>query len=52
MTKEEILELIKANPTAYMATVEGNQPRVRAMGIPKADENGIIIQTYNKRVNN
>ncbi|HEY94463.1 MAG TPA: pyridoxamine 5'-phosphate oxidase family protein [Dehalococcoidia bacterium] len=46
MTKEEILELIKANPTAYMATVEGNQPRVRAMGIPKADENGIIIQTW------
>ncbi|UCD09962.1 MAG: pyridoxamine 5'-phosphate oxidase family protein [Dehalococcoidales bacterium] len=46
MTKEEIFEIIKANPIAWMATVEGNQPRVRAMGIPKADENGIIIQTW------
>ena len=46
MTKEEIFELIKANPIAWMATVEGDQPRVRAMGIPKADENGIIIQTW------
>ena len=46
MTKEEIFETIKANPIAWMATVEGDQPRVRAMGIPKADENGIIIQTW------
>jgi pyridoxamine 5'-phosphate oxidase len=46
MTKAEILALIKANPTAYMATVEGNKPHVRAMGIYDADENGIIIQTW------
>ena len=46
MTKEEVFELIKANPIAWMATVEGDQPRVRAMGIPRADENGIIIQTW------
>ena len=46
MTKEEIFEFINANRTAWMATVEGDQPRVRAMGIPKADENGIIIQTW------
>ena len=46
MTKEEILALIKANPIAWMATVEGDQPRVRAMGISKADEDGIIIQTW------
>ena len=46
MTKEEIFAFINANRTAWMATVEGDQPRVRAMGIPKADENGIIIQTW------
>lgn len=46
MTKEEIFKFIKANPVAWMATVEGDQPRVRAMGIGKADENGIIIQTW------
>ncbi|MFC1921076.1 pyridoxamine 5'-phosphate oxidase family protein [Chloroflexota bacterium] len=46
MTKTEILEIIKANPISYMATVEGNKPHVRAMGIYKADEDGIIIQTW------
>ncbi len=45
MTKAEILTFINANLDAYLATVEGNKPRVRAMGIVKADENGIIIQT-------
>ena len=46
MTKAEIISLIKANPTAYMATVEGKQPHVRAMGIYDVDDNGIIIQTW------
>ena len=46
MTKDEILELIKANPISFMATVEGNKPHVRGMGIHSADENGIIIQTW------
>jgi pyridoxamine 5'-phosphate oxidase len=46
MTREEVFALIKANPIAWMATVEGDQPRVRAMGISKADEDGIIIQTW------
>jgi len=46
MTKAEILTAINTNLTAYMATVEGNKPRVRGMGIYRADENGIIIQTW------
>ena len=29
-----------------MATVEGDKPHVRGMGIYDADENGIIIQTW------
>jgi len=46
MTKTEILKLIKANPTSFMATVEGNKPHVRGISIYDADENGIIIQTW------
>ena len=29
MTKTEILDFIKANPDAFVATVEGNKPHVR-----------------------
>jgi pyridoxamine 5'-phosphate oxidase len=43
MDKKEILAFITKNPTAYMATVEGNRPHVRAMGTYSADENGIIF---------
>ena len=46
MTKEEILKLIKTNRSSFMATVDGNKPHVRGMGIYDADENGIIIQTW------
>jgi uncharacterized pyridoxamine 5'-phosphate oxidase family protein len=43
MDKKEILDFITTNPTAYMATVEGKKPHVRAMGTYRADENGIIF---------
>ena len=46
MTKDEIIEFIKANPRSFMATVEGNKPHVRGMGIYDASEDGIIIQTW------
>jgi pyridoxamine 5'-phosphate oxidase len=45
MDKKEILEFLNANPTCYLATVEGNKPHVRAIGMVKADESGIIIET-------
>ena len=45
MNKTEILEFLNANTTCYMATVEGDKPHVRAMGMVSADEDGIIIQT-------
>jgi pyridoxamine 5'-phosphate oxidase len=45
MNKKEILYFLNANPTCYLATVEGNEPHVRAIGIVKADENGVIIET-------
>jgi uncharacterized pyridoxamine 5'-phosphate oxidase family protein len=43
MDKKEILDFITKHPTAFMATVEGNKPHVRAMGTYRADENGIIF---------
>jgi pyridoxamine 5'-phosphate oxidase len=45
MNKSEILKFLNANPTCYLATVDGKQPRVRAIGMFRADENGIIIET-------
>jgi pyridoxamine 5'-phosphate oxidase len=45
MTKEEIIAFMNANPDCFLATVEGDRPHVRGIGIIKADENGIIIQT-------
>jgi pyridoxamine 5'-phosphate oxidase len=44
MTKEEIISFMKANPICYLATVEGDRPHVRPMGIYNADERGILIQ--------
>lgn len=44
MTKEEIISFMNANPTCYLATVEGDTPHVRAIGMYKADEKGILIQ--------
>lgn len=45
MTKNEIFEAINNNPVFYLATVEGNQPRVRGMLLYRADESGIIFHT-------
>jgi uncharacterized pyridoxamine 5'-phosphate oxidase family protein len=38
MNKTEILNLINNNPNCFMATVEGNRPHVRVIGIYSADE--------------
>ena len=45
MNKSDILAFINSNRSCYLATVEGNKPHVRAMGIHQADEDGIIIQS-------
>ena len=45
MTKTEIIEFLNANPTCYLATSEGNKPRVRALRMVRADEKGILFQT-------
>jgi uncharacterized pyridoxamine 5'-phosphate oxidase family protein len=43
MDKREILDFIVRNPVAYMATVDGNKPHVRAMRTYWADEDGILF---------
>src|SRR4030042_7212942 len=43
MDKKDILAFITKNPTAFMATVDGNKPHVRPMGTYRADEKGIIF---------
>jgi uncharacterized pyridoxamine 5'-phosphate oxidase family protein len=45
VTKNEIFELINANPAFQLATVEGDQPRVRTVFLFRADDNGIIFHT-------
>jgi len=58
MTKEDIISFVNANPVCYLATVEGNAPHVRAMGMYKADNRGILLQTgaikgmYNELIQN
>lgn len=44
-TKNDIFKLLNENPVFHLATIEGNQPRVRGMLLFKADENGIIFHT-------
>jgi len=45
VNKAEILAFMQAASTCYVATVEGNEPRVRAIMIYKVTKDEIIIQT-------
>ena len=49
MDKKEILEFMNENSRAFLATLEDGKPRVRAMGIYKMEERGIIIQTFKSK---
>ena len=49
MDKKEVLEFLNANRTSHLATVEGGVPRVRAIGIIKADDDGILFQTWKSK---
>jgi uncharacterized pyridoxamine 5'-phosphate oxidase family protein len=44
MSIEEYTKFANENPMCYLATVEGDQPRVRAMGMWYADETGFWFQ--------
>lgn len=45
MLKEEIFQLMNHNPVFHLATLDGEQPRVRGMLLFRADEEGIIFHT-------
>ncbi len=49
MDKKEILDFISKNPIGFLATADGNKPHVRAFGLYKADENGIIYFTQSAK---
>jgi uncharacterized pyridoxamine 5'-phosphate oxidase family protein len=46
---KDCIEFANQNPMCYMATNEGDQPRVRAMGMYEADENGFTFHTGLKK---
>ena len=45
MKAEEIYELINSHPVFHLATMDGDQPRVRGMLLFRADSNGIVFHT-------
>ena len=49
MHKTEVLEFLNANQTCHLATVEDGVPRVRAIGILQADDDGILFQTWKSK---
>jgi pyridoxamine 5'-phosphate oxidase len=49
MNKAEIMAFVKATPICFLATAEGSKPHVRALGLYRADENGIILQSDKRK---
>lgn len=45
MNAPEILDFIRANPACHLATLEGDQPRVRGMFLYRVDDQGIVFHT-------
>ncbi|MFC1910299.1 pyridoxamine 5'-phosphate oxidase family protein [Chloroflexota bacterium] len=46
MNKSEILAFLNAHPACHVATVVGVSPRARGLQMHKADESGILFQTW------
>lgn len=45
MVKEDLFQIMNENPVFHLATMDGDQPRVRGMLLFRADEEGIIFHT-------
>ncbi len=45
MQADEIFELINSHPAFHLATMDGDQPRVRGMLLFRADSRGIVFHT-------
>jgi len=52
MSLKQYADFANQNPTCYLATAEGNQPRVRAMGMWYADETGFYFQSQSVKALN
>ncbi|MCD7973868.1 MAG: pyridoxamine 5'-phosphate oxidase family protein [Candidatus Azobacteroides sp.] len=44
-TIQDCIQFTNANPVCYLATIENDRPRVRALGFWFADETGFYFQT-------
>lgn len=49
MEKEELFKIMNENPALHLATMDGDQPRVRGMLLFRADEDGIIFHTASSK---
>jgi Uncharacterized conserved protein len=45
MNIQDVVKFSNENPVAYVATIDGDMPRVRALGMWFADESGFYFQT-------
>jgi uncharacterized pyridoxamine 5'-phosphate oxidase family protein len=45
MERSDLIDFIKENTVCYLATVEGEQPRVRAFRVWLIDDSGIYLDT-------
>ncbi|MCL2143545.1 MAG: pyridoxamine 5'-phosphate oxidase family protein [Methanomassiliicoccaceae archaeon] len=45
MEKKKMFEVMAKNPVFFLATADGNEPRVRGMMLYKADDDGIYFHT-------
>ncbi len=45
MQKEQIYNIMNQNPAFFLATIDGEVPRVRGMLLYRADEQGIVFHT-------
>jgi len=51
MEVKDCIEFVRNNPTCYLATVEDDQPRVRAFACWMADETGFYFDTADYKDN-
>lgn len=49
MMKKEMFQLMNENPVFHLATMDGDQPRVRGMLLYRADEEGIVFHTASNK---
>jgi len=45
MTRQEILDFVRSNPTSFMATLDNGEPRVRGMQTAQISDGGLTFCT-------